>query len=162
MSAGITIAIDAMSGDDGLEIVVPAALAYLQKKSQVSLLSPDKTTQANKTFNIILVGDQNKLEVLLLGQKNSVSGPNSISSTSSSLELPSNLSIVHADSVVEMDNRPSLVLRQKRDSSMAVALQLVKDGKADACVSAGNTGALMILGAVCNYGPVISKNNKRY
>jgi len=142
MPAGITIAIDAMSGDDGLDIVVPAALAYLQKKSQVSLLSSDNAAEANKTFNIILVGDQNKLEVLLLGQNNSDSSSN----TSPLLELPSNLSIVHADSVVEMDDRPSLVLRQKRDSSMAVALQLVKDGKADACVSAGNTGALMILG----------------
>lgn len=144
MSAGITIAIDAMSGDDGLDIVVPAALAYLQKKSQVSLLSSDNTAEANKTFNIILVGDQSKLEVLLLGQNKSASDLSS--NTSSPLGLPSNLSIVHADSVVEMDDRPSLVLRQKRDSSMAVALQLVKDGKADACVSAGNTGALMILG----------------
>ena len=142
MPAGITIAIDAMSGDDGLDIVVPAALAYLQKKSQVSLLSSDNAAEANKTFNIILVGDQNKLEVLLLGQNNSDSSSN----TSPLLELPSNLSIVHADSVVEMDDRPSLVLRQKRDCSMAVAVQLVKCGNADACGSAGNTGALMILG----------------
>ncbi|MFT6031380.1 MAG: glycerol-3-phosphate acyltransferase PlsX, partial [Oleiphilaceae bacterium] len=128
MSAGITIAIDAMSGDDGPEVVVPAALAYLQK---------------NKTFNIILVGDQDKLKVLLFNQNTLKSASNSSSELSS---LPSNLSIVHADSVVEMDDRPSTVLRQKRESSMAIALQLVKDGKADACVSAGNTGALMILG----------------
>ena len=51
MSAAITIAIDAMSGDEGPEIVVPAALAFLQK---------------NKAFDIILVGNQNKLEALLL------------------------------------------------------------------------------------------------
>mgnify|MGYP003634412506 FL=1 len=141
MSVGITIAIDAMSGDDGPEIVVPAALAYLQRKSQESLLSLDKRPEANKAFNIILVGDQNKLEALLFDQNKLKSRH-----TSASSRLPSNLSIVHAQSVVEMDDRPSTVLRQKRDSSMAVALQLVKDGKADACVSAGNTGALMILG----------------
>jgi glycerol-3-phosphate acyltransferase PlsX len=146
MSAGITIAIDAMSGDDGLEIVVPAALAYLQKKSQDSLLSPDNTAQMHKAFNIILVGDQSKLEALLLHRNKLASGSNASSSALPSSELPSNLSIIHANSVVEMDDRPSLVLRQKRDSSMAVALQLVKDKKADACVSAGNTGALMILG----------------
>ncbi len=164
MSAGITIAIDAMSGDDGPEIVVPAALAYLQKKSQENLLSLDRKTDANKAFNIILVGDQDKLEALLFeltscdqGKKKTASQSNKSaeqvfsktdanSDFASTSKLPSNLSIVHAESVVEMTDRPSLVLRQKRDSSMAVALQLVKDGKASACVSAGNTGALMILG----------------
>ncbi len=144
MSAGITIAIDAMSGDDGPEIVVPAALAYLLRKSQERLLSLDNSTDADKTFNIILVGDRDRLEVLLFNQNKSDSNlPSDFSATSN---LPSNLSIVHAANVVEMDDRPSTVLRQKRDSSMAVALQLVKEGKADACVSAGNTGALMILG----------------
>lgn len=171
MSAGITIAIDAMSGDDGPDIVVPAALAYLQRKSQEALLSLDSKSNAQKAFNIILVGDQNKLEALLF-QRNKIeqkkhklqkSAADSVETNTQSesdallskeacsefsllSSLPENLSIVHADSVVEMNDRPSLVLRQKRDSSMAVALQLVKDGKADACVSAGNTGALMILG----------------
>ena len=146
MSAGITIAIDAMSGDDGPEIVVPAALAYLQKKAQESLLSIDSKTDADKAFNIILVGDQDKLGALLFDQNNLDKVSNASPGFSSSSKLPSNLSIVHAETVVEMHDRPSIVLRQKRDSSMAVALQLVKDGKADACVSAGNTGALMILG----------------
>ena len=158
MTAGITIAIDAMSGDDGPQIVVPAALAYLQRKSQESILSVDKNLDAGKAFNIILVGDQSKLEALLFEAKKTKPARCNIkkvkrversflnSEVSSSSDLPSNLSIVHAETVVEMDDRPSIVLRQKRDSSMAVALQLVKDGKADACVSAGNTGALMILG----------------
>ena len=146
MSVGITIAIDAMSGDDGPEIVVPAALAYLQKKAQESLLSIDSKTDADKAFNIILVGDQDKLGALLFDQNNLDKVSNASPGFSSSSKLPSNLSIVHAETVVEMHDRPSIVLRQKRDSSMAVALQLVKDGKADACVSAGNTGALMILG----------------
>jgi glycerol-3-phosphate acyltransferase PlsX len=45
-----------------------------------------------------------------------------------------------------MDERPSHALRNKQDSSMAVAMMLVAEGRADACVSAGNTGALMMLG----------------
>lgn len=160
MSAGITIAIDAMSGDDGPEVVVPAALAYLQKKSQDDLLLSGNKHLAQQAFNIILVGDQDRLEALLFEASSSASSsskeqgstkPNvkdqSLEQTfSPESSLPQNLSIVHASSVVDMSDRPSLVLRQKRDSSMALALQLVKDGKADACVSAGNTGALMILG----------------
>lgn len=55
------------------------------------------------------------------------------------------LRIVHATEVVEMDESPSLALRNKKDSSMRVALNLVKNGEADACVSAGNTGALMAI-----------------
>jgi glycerol-3-phosphate acyltransferase PlsX len=53
------------------------------------------------------------------------------------------LQIVHASEVVEMAESPVDALRKKKDSSMRVAINLVKDGKADACVSSGNTGALM-------------------
>lgn len=53
------------------------------------------------------------------------------------------LSVHHAEQVVEMDELPSKALRNKRQSSMRLALNLVKEDKADACVSAGNTGALM-------------------
>jgi len=53
------------------------------------------------------------------------------------------ISITHATQRVEMDDPPSRALRNKRDSSMRIAINLVKEGKADACVSAGNTGALM-------------------
>lgn len=53
------------------------------------------------------------------------------------------LSIVHASEVVAMSESPADALRKKKDSSMRVAINLVKEGKADACVSAGNTGALM-------------------
>ncbi len=55
------------------------------------------------------------------------------------------LEIVHTDEVVEMDDPPAQALRGKRNSSMRVAVNLVKDGRADACVSAGNTGALMAI-----------------
>ncbi len=60
-------------------------------------------------------------------------------------ELPSNerIRFVEAHSIVEMGEKPSQVLRQKRDSSLALAVELVKVGKASACVSAGNTGAFM-------------------
>jgi glycerol-3-phosphate acyltransferase PlsX len=53
--------------------------------------------------------------------------------------------VVHASEVVEMDESPALALRNKKDSSMRVAINLVKTGEADACVSAGNTGALMAI-----------------
>ena len=53
------------------------------------------------------------------------------------------LTIQHASQRVEMDESPSQALRTKKDSSMRVAINLVKEGKAQACVSAGNTGALM-------------------
>jgi len=53
------------------------------------------------------------------------------------------LHIVHATQVVEMDESPALALRNKKDSSMRVAIDMVKSGQAQACVSAGNTGALM-------------------
>jgi len=53
------------------------------------------------------------------------------------------LSIQHATQQIEMDESPALALRNKKDSSMRVAINLIKEEKADACVSAGNTGALM-------------------
>lgn len=58
-------------------------------------------------------------------------------------QLPERLSIHVASQEVEMDDLPSRALRGKKDSSMRVAIDLVKAGEADACVSAGNTGALM-------------------
>ncbi len=57
----------------------------------------------------------------------------------------SRLEIVHASEVVGMGDRPSAVLRSKPDASMRVALELVRDGRSAACVSGGNTGALMAL-----------------
>jgi glycerol-3-phosphate acyltransferase PlsX len=74
----------------------------------------------------ILVGDANQIEAELA--MHDASG--------------SNLSVVHAEQIVTMTDKPSAVVRGKPDSSMHVGLQLVKDGEADAFVSAGNTGAL--------------------
>ena len=55
------------------------------------------------------------------------------------------LSVAHATEVVAMDDPIEVALRRKKDSSMRVAIELVKDGQADVCVSAGNTGALMAI-----------------
>lgn len=108
-----TIALDAMGGDHGTTVVTAAALRVLKD---------------NHNLRLILVGDQEALSAEL---------------TKHSANVGENLSIQHASQVVEMDESPSLALRNKKDSSMRIAIDLVKNGTADACVSAGNTGALM-------------------
>jgi glycerol-3-phosphate acyltransferase PlsX len=102
-----------MSGDYGHSVVVPAALKILSEE---------------KNLELILVGDETVLKPLLADQ---------------SARLMQRLSIRHASQKVEMHDLPSLALRKKRDSSMRIAINLVKEGEANACVSAGNTGALM-------------------
>ena len=109
----VTIALDAMGGDHGPKVVVPAALDYLRRDSSVRL---------------VLVGDEESIRAHL-----------------SAGSLPERLEIHHASQTVEMDELPSRALRGKKDSSMRVAINLVKEGKAQACVSAGNTGALMAI-----------------
>ncbi len=59
--------------------------------------------------------------------------------------IENRISIIHTDECVEMSDKPGVALRHKRASSMWIALTLLADGKADACVSAGNTGALMAM-----------------
>lgn len=109
----LTISIDAMGGDFGPSVTVPAALACLKENSALAL---------------ILVGDEAVLEPLLV-QAIPVYG--------------NRLQIQHASQQVDMDEPPSKALKNKKDSSMRVAINLVHQGRADACVSAGNTGALM-------------------
>lgn len=113
MTAGITVAIDAMSGDRGHAAVIPAALRSLDKH-------PDLT--------LVLVGDRPALEDGLAAGKTAQS---------------ERLQIQQASEVVGMWESPSKALRTKKDSSMRVAINLVQTGAAHACVSAGNTGALM-------------------
>lgn len=108
-----TIALDAMGGDKGARIVIPAALNALKKYPDLCL---------------ILVGDQKLLQTYLYKFRH---------------VDRNRLKIHHASEVVEMDEKPSEALRKKKDSSMRVAINLVKEGDAKACVSAGNTGALM-------------------
>ena len=117
-----TIALDAMGGDHGPSVVVPAALAALGRTGDGALgaLPHD--------LKLVLVGDQLALEKELSRHRGSWSDV---------------LRCHHASQQVAMDELPSQALRGKKDSSMRVALDLVKDGTAQACVSAGNTGALM-------------------
>lgn len=113
MNAGTRIAIDAMSGDHGPSVIVPAALDALTRRAGA---------------DIVLVGDRAVLEQAL---------------GKTSEPLRSRIHIQHASQVVDMDELPSQALRGKRDSSMRIAINLVESGEAEACVSAGNTGALM-------------------
>jgi phosphate acyltransferase len=107
------IALDAIGGDHGPAAVVPAAVAALRQH-------PD--------LHLILVGKEEALEKALA----SYNGVRS-----------DRLAIRHASQEVGMDEAPSQALRTKKDSSMRIAIDLVKAGAADACVSAGNTGALV-------------------
>src|ERR1700681_952582 len=102
-----------MGGDFGPEVTVPAALNALAAHPQLRL---------------VLVGDRVSLERMLANQP---------------ADMAERLSIRHASQQVSMDELPSQALRTKKDSSMRVAINLVKEGIAQACVSAGNTGALM-------------------
>jgi glycerol-3-phosphate acyltransferase PlsX len=110
MIAPLHIAIDAMSGDRGPSISVPAAVAAAREFPDVRLT---------------LTGRQADLERELAGK------------------TPPNLKCLYATEVVEMTDHPREALRRKKDSSMRRAIDLVKAGDAHACVSAGNTGALM-------------------
>ena len=109
----ITVAIDCMGGDHGPHVTVPAALTFLR---------------AQPELNIVLVGLEDAIRIELKAHK---------------AEIGPRLRIRHASEVVTMDEPPALALRNKKDSSMRVAVDLVKTGEANACVSAGNTGALM-------------------
>ena len=102
-----------MGGDFGPSVVAKAAVDYLENNHDIFL---------------ILVGDQQKITAEL----------NKLNVTPNE-----QLKIHHASQCVEMGEHPSQALRNKKDSSMRVAINLVKDGIANACVSAGNTGALM-------------------
>jgi len=109
----VRIAIDCMGGDHGLSVTVPAALSFLDRTSDVEL---------------ILVGRRDDI-LAELQRAGRTDGPR--------------LSVRHASEVIAMDDPVAHALRGKRDSSMRVAIEQVRDGHADACVSAGNTGALM-------------------
>lgn len=75
-----------------------------------------------------------ELEIILVGQGTKISA---------AAQIPQGIEIMEASEVIENEDKPLMALRRKRDSSMVVALQMVKEGKADAVVSAGNTGAFM-------------------
>ncbi|MEI6737674.1 MAG: phosphate acyltransferase PlsX [Pseudomonadota bacterium] len=114
----ITIAIDAMGGDFGPSVTVPAVLTFLDQ-------SPD--------CRVILVGRISDIETQLKKFKSQDIVP----------AASSRLKIIDAAEVVGMNEDIRSAIRSKKNSSMRVAIDLVKSGEAHACVSAGNTGALM-------------------
>ncbi|SFT84835.1 phosphate:acyl-[acyl carrier protein] acyltransferase [Pseudomonas marincola] len=104
-----------MGGDFGPRCIVPASLDCLEEIPSLQL---------------VLVGQASLIEELI-AQRPGVDR--------------ARLHVQHASEVIAMDDAPAQVLRRKTDSSMRVALDMVQQGRANACVSAGNTGALMAL-----------------
>lgn len=109
----ITIAVDAMGGDHGPRVTVPATLAVLRESSDLK---------------VTLVGDEAQIQPLL---------------SALNTNERERVSVLHTTEVVTMDDKVSVALRSKKNSSMRLAINLVRDKQVDACVSAGNTGALM-------------------
>ena len=119
MGAPVTIALDAMGGDHGPSVVIPAAAI---------------TAIRHPEARFLLVGDAARIEPELRAH----------------LALAAKSQVVHTDIAVAMDEKPSQALRKGRwKSSMWLALEAVRDGRADAAVSAGNTGALMAMAKFC-------------
>ena len=116
--ARVRVAVDAMGGDHAPEEVVAGAVDWAAK---------------NPETDVILVGDQARIEALITGTR------------------PANVSIVPASESVTMDEHPAAAVRRKRDASINVCMRLVKEGKADAVVTAGHTGA-GVASAVLNLG----------
>ncbi len=115
----LTIAIDAMGGDHGPEVVIPGAALSLKRHPDIRYL---------------LYGDRAQIEAQLESEP----------------DLAAKSQIFHTDVAVSMDAKPSQALRRgRRVSSMWRAIQAVKDGDADTVVSAGNTGALMVMAKLC-------------
>ncbi len=111
----LTVALDVMGGDCGPLVTIPSAILAVQSLPNLHL---------------ILCGDESLIQKYL-NQHNSPEHPR--------------IRIVHTTEVVEMDEKPSIALRRKKDSSMRKALDFVSSGEAQACVSAGNTGALLAI-----------------
>ena len=119
MAASVTIALDAMGGDHGPGVVIPAAAISLIRHPEARFL---------------LVGDAAYIELELAAHP----------------ALAAKSELVHTDVAIAMDAKPSQALRKGRyRSSMWLAIQAVRDGHADAAVSAGNTGALMVMAKFC-------------
>jgi glycerol-3-phosphate acyltransferase PlsX len=112
----VKITIDCMGGDHGPSVTVPAAVSFVRSHPDAEL---------------VLVGLEEPIRAQLKRAK-----------VVDAREIAA-LTVVPASEVVEMDDSIEVALRKKKDSSMRVALNLVKEGRAQCCISAGNTGALM-------------------
>ena len=119
----MTIAIDMMGGDFAPSEAVKGVLQYLSHESSPA--------------NLALVGDESQVSSLLKENK-----------------VPSErLKVVHSEQVIEMHEHPTKALKEKQRSSIAIGFHLLATGKADAFISAGNTGA-MLVGALFTIKPV--------
>ena len=116
MSRFCSIAVDAMGGDFGPRVTVAASIAALEKHPHLT---------------ISLVGHTSSISPFL---------------TPLNSDIANRIEVVHVDGVIGMEEKPSSVLRNRGETSMSKALELVAEGQVSACVSAGNTGALMVLG----------------
>ncbi|WP_353958582.1 phosphate acyltransferase PlsX [Thalassotalea ponticola] len=111
----LTVALDVMGGDNGPLITIPAVKMALDSMPSLKL---------------ILCGDQTAIQAHLKHHR---------------ILSHTRIRIVHTSEQIEMNEKPSVALRSKKDSSMRKAIDLVQQGEADACVSAGNTGALLAI-----------------
>ncbi|WP_024982984.1 phosphate acyltransferase PlsX [Brevibacillus borstelensis] len=93
-----------------------------------AVLGAWEAVKENPALTVVLVGDEEAIRRELPG------------------ELPSGLEIHHTSEIIEADDEPVRAVRRKKDSSLVVTVQLAKEGKVDAAISAGNTGALMTAG----------------
>ncbi len=115
VSEMVHIAVDCMGGDHGLPVTIPACLKFLKSHPSATLT---------------LVGYEGRIREFL---------------EKTSFASHPRLQIKHASEVIGMDEPPAQALRFKKDSSIRVAVGLIKEGRANAVVSAGNTGALMAI-----------------
>jgi glycerol-3-phosphate acyltransferase PlsX len=119
MAAKIRIALDAMGGDHGPSVVIPGAALALERHPDIAF---------------VIHGNETDCRPLIAAHK----------------DLSAAVTFHHTDVAIRMDDKPSQALRQGRwKSSMWRAIEAVKKGEADACVSAGNTGALMAMSKFC-------------
>ena len=116
MTTSKRIAIDAMGGDGGVELTVPATI---------------KALETNPDFSAYLVGDQHQIEPFMAGI---------------STELSARLTLIPTEHSIGDEDKPANALRSARESSMYKAVELLESGDAQAMVSAGNTGALLMIG----------------
>ena len=113
----IKISIDAHGGDHGIPVIIRAGIQSLK--------------------------DFDDLYIYFVGDENSIK--KELTKYADSNILADRFNIVHSSEIITMDDDISTAMRLKKNSSMRVAINLVKNGEADACVSAGNTGALMAI-----------------
>ena len=112
----VTVALDAMGGDYAPKETVSGAIEAVKEFDQIS---------------VILVGREADINAELSGYE----------------DYPKDrISVVNADEIIDMGEVPTLAIKEKKNSSLVVAMKLVRDGKADAVVSAGSTGAILVGG----------------